>query len=77
MESAVYQFCDACKGRIHSKIAVINVDFGELIRLSSGREHLRSDMKSRLHVLCPSCGTRAADVLLRVVRDGGVLAPSP
>ena len=71
----MYQFCDACKGHIQSKITVINVDSGELIRLSSGREHLRSDMKSRLHVLCSRCGTRAADLLAQVVREPGTLSP--
>ena len=71
----MYQFCDACRGRIESKITVISADSGELIRLSSGREHLRSEMKSRLHVLCSRCGTRAADLVALVVREHGVLSP--
>jgi hypothetical protein len=73
----VYQFCDACRERINGEITVIRVETGELIRLSSGREHLRSAAGSRFHVLCASCGRRAADVLQAALREfGGTRAAS-
>ena len=59
--------CDRCQGRIITEATMIQVQDGELVRLSDGMPRLKATGNAQLHTLCRPCGAEVGAALKQLM----------
>ena len=66
--------CDRCHGRIVTEATMIQLQDGELVRLSDGLPRLKAAGSSQLHTLCRTCGSEVGAALKQLMGEHIVTA---
>lgn len=61
--------CDRCQGRIITEATMIQVQDGELVRLSDGMPRLKATGSAQLHTLCRPCGSEVSTALKQLMGE--------
>lgn len=67
--------CDRCQQRITNEATVVQVQDGELVRLSDGMPRLKSNGSAQFHTVCRPCGQEAARIIQQVMDPTQQAAP--
>ena len=59
--------CDRCQGRIVTEATMIQLQDGELVRLSDGMPRLKATGSAQLHTLCRPCGSEVGAALKQLM----------
>jgi hypothetical protein len=59
--------CDRCQQRITNDATVVQLQDGELVRLSDGMPRLKANGTAQFHTICRPCGQDVARILQQVM----------
>jgi len=59
--------CDRCHSRIVTDATMVQLQDGELVRLSDGMPRLKATGNAQLHTLCRACGAEVASALKQLM----------
>lgn len=59
--------CDRCQQRITNEATVVQLQHGELVRLSDGMPRLKSTGAAQYHTVCRPCGTEIAAMVQQLM----------
>ena len=66
----MYSYCDACRAPLGSRVQTVQIQSGEPIRMTNGREHMKLDRPPQLLIFCERCGEYASAVLGHLASNG-------
>lgn len=71
----MWGICDRCQGRVSSEATVVQVQHGELVRLSDGLPRMKATGSAQFHTLCRQCGYDIAAVVQDFLNPAKTRAP--
>ena len=59
--------CDRCQRRVTNEATVVQVQHGELVRLSDGMPRMKATGAAQFHTLCRPCGQDVASYVQAMI----------
>jgi len=69
--------CDRCQRRVTHEATIVQLQHGELVRLSDGMPRMKATGAAQFHTVCRPCGSEIAAYVQQVIdqyRTGAVSA---
>ena len=62
--------CDRCQQRVTTEATVVQLQHGELVRLSDGMPRLKATGSAQFHTVCRRCGHEIAALVQQLMEPG-------
>jgi hypothetical protein len=59
--------CDRCQRRVTTEATIVQIQHGELVRLSDGMPRMKATGAAQFHTLCRPCGYEVASAIQQFV----------
>jgi hypothetical protein len=59
--------CDRCQQRVTNQATVVQVQHGELVRLSDGMPRLKATGSAQYHTVCRPCGLEISSIVQQIM----------